>query len=443
MNATALYRAVWRWHFYAGLLTFPVLTVLAVNGALYLFKEEVHQVVYRDMIEIAAREATPASASLIRQSAESALHGELIQLILPARSDRTAQALVRTGSGDVRTAYLDPYDGRFLGSTAYGGVMQTVRNIHSLMIVGTWANILVEIVAGWAIVMVLTGIFLWWPRGSAGILKVRGGPHQRMFWRDTHAIVGVFAGAVILFLAVTGMPWSPVWGANVQTWATANGLGAPAAPAAVTPHFLLGASHDSHDAVPQQPWAMEGATPPHSHHHDAGPAMDLDAAVAHFEALGIQRPFGVQPPKGSDGAYAATYLSHRVQDTRRVYLDQYSGAVLDDVTFSDYGAVAKAIEWGIAAHQGQQYGEINRFVMLLGCLGLVALATSGIVMWWKRRPPGSLGAPARPGDRKAALAALAAIAVVGVIYPLTGLSFVAAMFIDAAYGLIARAGIAD
>lgn len=31
------YRAVWRWHFVAGIITAPFLIVLAVTGAIYLF----------------------------------------------------------------------------------------------------------------------------------------------------------------------------------------------------------------------------------------------------------------------------------------------------------------------------------------------------------------------------------------------------------------------
>jgi uncharacterized iron-regulated membrane protein len=40
-------------------------------------------------------------------------------------------------------------------------------------------------------------------------------------------VTGIFTGAVILFLAVTGMPWSDVWGVKVQAWTTATGLNRP------------------------------------------------------------------------------------------------------------------------------------------------------------------------------------------------------------------------
>ena len=38
---SAAYRAVWRWHFYAGLFVLPVLMLMALTGALYLFKAEI------------------------------------------------------------------------------------------------------------------------------------------------------------------------------------------------------------------------------------------------------------------------------------------------------------------------------------------------------------------------------------------------------------------
>jgi uncharacterized iron-regulated membrane protein len=35
------YRAIWRWHFYAGLFCIPFVTVLAVSGSIYLFKPQI------------------------------------------------------------------------------------------------------------------------------------------------------------------------------------------------------------------------------------------------------------------------------------------------------------------------------------------------------------------------------------------------------------------
>ena len=108
--------------------------------------------------------------------------------------------------------------------------MKTVRDLHGLAIAGPIGNALIEIAAGWAIVLVVTGVVLWWPREGRPALALRRPVRRRRFWRDFHASTGILASGVILFLAVTGMPWSVVWGANVQRWVGEQGLGRPKAP---------------------------------------------------------------------------------------------------------------------------------------------------------------------------------------------------------------------
>src|ERR1700704_3997006 len=41
-----LYRVVWRWHFYAGMIIAPALIVVAATGALYIFKDELEAAIY-------------------------------------------------------------------------------------------------------------------------------------------------------------------------------------------------------------------------------------------------------------------------------------------------------------------------------------------------------------------------------------------------------------
>jgi uncharacterized iron-regulated membrane protein len=285
-----------------------------------------------------------------------------------------------------------------------------------------------------------TGLFLWWPRGrKGGVVSVRGSPRGRMFWRDLHAVTGVFAASVILFLGVTGMPWSMFWGDHVQKWATAANLYEPAAPAKVMPSWMMsmdmpGMAQAPHDhagaARPERPWALDQAPMPMSHDMGGRPAIGVDRAVAAFDRLGVQRPYSLALPDGPQGAYVADYRPDRVEHSRTVYLDQYDGRVLGDVGFRQWGAGAKAIEWGIAVHQGQEYGPLNRYLMLAGCVGIVLLAVSAAVMWWKRRPKGALGAPPRPVDRRAARVLVGVMAAVGLIYPLVGASLIVALIVD-------------
>ena len=63
MSDSPLYRALWRWHFYAGLITMPFLVSLALTGGLYLFKDEIDAVVYRELlhVDVTSQASLPAS----------------------------------------------------------------------------------------------------------------------------------------------------------------------------------------------------------------------------------------------------------------------------------------------------------------------------------------------------------------------------------------------
>ena len=231
-----LYRRVWRWHFYAGLLCLPFLVLMAVTGGLYLYKDALEAWLHGPLLHVDAargRGAAPGGGAPLPPEAlvaraRAAVPGEAVRFVAPAAPGRSAEVGVR-GADGVLAVYLDPADGRVLGSLHdERRPMEVVKRLHSLVIAGPLANLWVEVVAGWAIVLVVSGVFLWWPRGrTGGVLTVRARPARRLWWRDLHAVTGVFASAVILFLAVTGMPWSAFWGEQFGRLAGAWGVGMP------------------------------------------------------------------------------------------------------------------------------------------------------------------------------------------------------------------------
>lgn len=422
------YRAVWRWHFYAGLIVLPVLMLMALTGAVYLFHDEIDGMAYRAMAQV---EAGPATVSPDRwvAAAEAGTGGRVSNVLIPAQPDQAVRLTVTLPDGDRRTAFVDPHDAQLTGVTPFGGVMETVKQLHSLALVGDWANYVVEIVAGWALILVATGVFMWWPRGrGVGVVTVKArDAGRRPFWRDLHAVTGLYAGAVIAFLVVTGMPWSAFWGGQYMAYVKDHGLGRPKPPAAASPF-----AHAGHgDAPAGVGWTMEGMVMPNSH---AAHSARLSVVVAAAEREGLVRPYMVSIPRSPDLAWTAARVIKQVEDTRSVYIDGATGAVRADIRWRSFGVGAKAFEWGIAVHQGTQYGWINRYLMLGGCIAVWLLAISGLVMWWKRRPPrrlrSGLGAPPAPPGPRVRAAVLGIVLPLAILYPLTGLSLIAALILD-------------
>ncbi|MGE8585900.1 PepSY-associated TM helix domain-containing protein [Agrobacterium tumefaciens] len=426
-SSVNLYRAVWRWHFYAGLFVLPFLISLAVTGALYLFRDEFDNLIHSDLKRIEVAQNVPkALPSDILAAAVAAVPGTAVKYTTPGDPGASTEITVSTSEGK-RAVYVNTYTGQVAGSLPdRGTIMWTIRYIHSLKYFGTYTRYLIEIAAGWSILLVATGIYLWWPRKqSGGVLTVRGTPKNRVFWRDTHAVTGIFVGFFIVFLAVTGMPWSGVWGAKVNEWANGSNFGYPAG---VRTDVPMSGEHLDHMA--KTSWSLEQAKVPESTASATGQPIGIDAAIARFDGLGLATGYTVVLPTKPTGVYSGSVYPDDLSKQRVVHLDQYSGKPLIDMSYSDYGPLGKVLEWGINVHMGQQFGLANQIVLLAACVGIVLLAVSAGIMWWKRRPRGSLGVPPLPQDKRVLRGLLALLAIGGILFPLVGASLLVMLVLD-------------
>lgn len=159
--------------------------------------------------------------------------------------------------------------------------------------------------------------------------------------------------------------------------------------------------------------------------------IGVNRALQRLADLGVPAGTPLRLPNGPQGVYSAVRFPDDVRQVRVVHLDRYSGAVLADIGYQDYGVLGRATEWGISLHTGRQFGLLNQLVMLVGCLAIIALAVSAWVMWWKRRPRGMLAAPPRRDGDRVARGAVAVAVVLGLLYPLLGASMLVAGLIDA------------
>lgn len=126
-------------------------------------------------------------------------------------------------------------------------------------------------------------------------------------------------------------------------------------------------------------------------------------------------------PVDEHDVFTAYTYPDRPQGQRTIHLDQYSGAVLNDVGFADYGVGAKAVELGVQIHMGNYFGRFNQLLMLVAALGGAVLAISGPIMWLKRRRDG-LGAPQEMPGNRAVWTMMAGLVIAGVVFPVLGIT---------------------
>ncbi len=126
-----LYRAVWRWHFYAGLFVLPFLITLSLTGALYLFDDELDALIHSDLKRVEAQQDLQPPATLV-SAALQAHPRTAVKYTSPTTPESSAEITVNALSGERLAVYVNPYTANVLGSLDdRGTVMWTVRYLHS------------------------------------------------------------------------------------------------------------------------------------------------------------------------------------------------------------------------------------------------------------------------------------------------------------------------
>jgi uncharacterized iron-regulated membrane protein len=451
------YRTVWRWHFYAGLFVIPFIMLLAITGSIYLFKPQLDNVMYRNLLWVeASGNLAPYSQQVAaaQQQYPEATITQIVPNIAPNRSTEIGLTVNTQETEQNLTVYVNPYTAKVLGALDSDHNFQAqVRKIHSSLMMGTLGNYLVELAACWAFVLLLTGLYLWWPRQNVSIwgtlLPRLGSANQRTVWRDLHAVPGFYGIALVGFLILTGLPWSAFWGDTFsQVWGKFPSQMWDHVP---TSTVITGSLNQRGEQV--VPWAVQQLPMPLSqvnretcHDHEAmteelpsaadQQPVDIDQVIRLVQANGVIPGFSVTFPADQTGVYTASVFPANPTQEATLHIDQYSGQVLADVRWKDYGFVPKAVEMGVAIHMGRYWGWGNQLVMLLACLIAILLSVSGIVLWWRRRPSDRLGTPPLPPFVQSWRTPIILIAVLGFVFPLMGFSLLAVLALD--YGLIQR-----
>ena len=438
--ADKFYRAAWRWHFYTGLLVVPFFLILAVTGLIMVLVDEFSG---RDG-EFVSIDAGTEAAAISRQvaAAVTAVPGSVLgQYIHPRQADHAAIVRVEA-DGVSHLVAVNPYGAEVIDHwVATGGIYDLATRIHGTLLIGDTGDRIIEIAAGFGILLLITGLYIWWPRtGRAWLgalvpdLSARGRP----LWKSLHQVVGFWISALLLVFLVSGMAWTGVWGGQiVQAWSSFPAEKWENVPLSDATHASL-----NHDSVKDVPWALEQTALPVSG-SDAGSTgipdgqpVTLDSVAALAKSIGFDARFRVNPPSGAEGVWTISRdsMSNDSFDPfsdRVVHIDRYTGNILADVRFDDYSLAGKSMAVGIAFHQGDM-GTWNMVLNVAFCLAVIFLTVSGVVMWWIRRPKkaGRLVAPPIPVDLPLWKGAVFFGLLVSMAFPLVGITLLAILAFD-------------
>jgi uncharacterized iron-regulated membrane protein len=394
-----LYRVIWRWHFYAGLITLPVLLTAAVTGGLYVFREELERVIYPRLMFVEPQpQITSYNEQLARGVATLPAGATTHGISISDDPARATSIIAEIGHERYVSVYVNQYTGAVLGRLDYDrSLFGVILNIHRMLLAGTPGRIIVELATSWGVILIVTGLYLWWPSSGSKALgvwlpRLRGKSY--VMWRDWHTVPGFYFSLLAFLVMGAGLFFTVIFARGYQAVAYVTN------------------SYPASYLSPPKSIRKEGAT-----------KLGMDEIIAVARREQNQKEMYVDFPHTAEDSFTVYAGSYDSPSTLTfLYIDQYSGAALDAIRWRDISAAAKVQISAYAIHIGSIYGLPTKVLAVLVCLMIVTMSVTGAAMWWARRPRGKTGFPAKPAEVKPAKWVIAVTCLLGLLMPAAGIS---------------------
>lgn len=364
-------------HLYLGLVAGAVFVLIGLTGSLLAFEFPLDERINGKLMTVPIPpDQSYLPLDVIAASALKALpaNGKAVSLGFPRHPglvfdmwfQQPSPAAERMESHQI---FIDPYTGEVTGQRLKvdfargwrGPLMDVVLRLHYSLAAGPVGMTVMGFIGLVLAVSVLTGLILWWPNPgklkNALTIKRHASPERLNF--DLHKTFGFYSSAVLLFLILTGVYMIfPDYG---------RGLVSVFSPVA-------------------EPYPQYQSTVPDGAKTPIGLAQVKAITDAHF-------PDGeyrwIAFPADERGVYiVAKRASDEINGKspfRRLWLDQYSGAIIHRRTAEGRTAGDVFVEWLYPLHSGEAFGMAGQLMVSGSGLVPLVLYVTGVIRWLHKR----------------------------------------------------------
>jgi uncharacterized iron-regulated membrane protein len=357
-------RATLLWfHRYAALVAGAVLLVVAASGAAIVFEGAIDRALNPRLSYVSTSGNILPLDTLVARARAAAGNAPVTGMSLAPVAGRSY--VVSAGPNAV---YVNPYTGDVLGiRTPAERDLSLARRLHLLhvrLLGGRAASEVVGIATLVALVVVLTGLVVWW---RDRLWRIQWSASWKRVTFDLHHALGVFAWVVLIVITASGV---------------------------VIHYDTFGKLIGRLDRLPASPPAKQPAA--------AGATAigwDSAAAIAHAALPGATLMFlSAPPPRDAPITAAMRFTEDRTPGGRsRVTIDRYRGLVLRAESTRDAQLGTRLNNLKRSLHTGDVLGKPTEAVWLVAALVLASQVVTGVLMWWNSRASRK-AARARQGD---------------------------------------------
>ncbi|NJM43903.1 MAG: PepSY domain-containing protein [Brachymonas sp.] len=372
----------WRIHFWAAMIASPFAVIASLTGLLYVFTPQIEAVLHGHLDTVTAQGQRLPLDDSVKAAQAAAPEGMRLKSVMPpfeagdsvrvdfspAPSSVSEQPKAASHAGHKAAkehiehnrisrnhiVYVDPYTTKVLGDHAeMDRFNMWSKRLHSSLLQGDNWRWMIELSASWLMVMLATGVYLWWPREQSALH--RSPSKGRMAWAKWHSWAGVALSVMSLAILLTGLTWSKYAGDQIKAVRDATGQASPSAPKGL------------------KSTRVEG-----------GQALGWEQIWQASRKVSPEVSMAMTAPRGSEGVWRITNFD-RSQPTKRfdLHLDAFSAKPLYQSGWEQQTLFGKATAVGIPFHRGE-FGWWNQLLLVLFGVGVLGSTVSGWVMFYKR-----------------------------------------------------------
>lgn len=385
-------KSIWKlWaaklHLWFGLGIGLLIFIISITGALYVFKDEIEnyqrkEVIYHGETNIAQKNILPLKVLEDKVNEQVKEEFPIHWVNIPMDENRSYRFYWFEHNDKAwnyfdeypiyQVAYVNPYTGKVLQVyDEKNGFFQIVKMIHwSFLLKESWGTYVVGIPVIIFVIMLISGIILWWPKNKAA-------RKQRFWFRwkniknwkrknyDLHNIFGFYSSILALVFAITGLFYAFFVIQAAMYFVFSGGKTALPDYSQYTTKAPIEMRNDTTlDKVAQK--TRETFPDTFAFSIDLGhPHMD-DHEHPNFEIY-------------------VQHLSYSYHKYSSLIFDENSGELLKRIDYKDKNFGEKAVGANYDIHVGDILGLPTKIIAFIISLMIASMPVTGFMIWWGRK----------------------------------------------------------
>ncbi|AZA61947.1 PepSY-associated TM helix domain-containing protein [Chryseobacterium indoltheticum] len=372
-------------HLWFGLSVGLIIFIVSLSGTMYVFKDEIQNQLRKDVLFVKTETATqkPLSVEVLKEKITLELNEKypVSSVEIPLDKSKSYKFIFYEKDKKAwnyfdevkinKLIYVNQYTGEVLGiyNEKYD-IFPILKSIHwSLLLKADWGKYVVGIPVVLFIIMLITGIILWWPKNkNARKSRISFDWKNVKNWKrknyDLHNVLGFYASFIALLLSLSGLYFAYPWVKNAFNFTLSGSVELPKEKEIKSPDSLLAKNNSIFDlTIPQTQKLYSESSSfriPLNGKNKKGKELENIPVTVY----------------GKDGRYSERNL---------LFYDKYSGKLLLNKPHQKLTNAEKYANANYDIHVGSYFGIFGKILWFAAGLLCTSLPVTGFLVWWGKR----------------------------------------------------------